>query len=44
MVGAKNSYSRMYEEAMDKYRVRKPEYAGEDDDTILEDIFGGDGG
>ncbi len=46
MVGAKNSYSRMYEEAMDKYRVRKPEYAGEDDDTILADIFGdgGDGG
>lgn len=40
MVGLRNSYCRMYEEAMDELRVKRPEYADEDDDTILADIFG----
>jgi len=47
MVGLRNSYCRMYEQAMDELRVKKPEYADEDDDVILADIFGGckpDGG
>lgn len=41
MVGVKNSYCKMYEDAMDELRVKHPEYDEEDDDTILNDIFGG---
>lgn len=40
MVGLKNSYSKMYEEAMEKLRVKRPEFDEEDDDTVLNDIFG----
>jgi hypothetical protein len=41
MVGLKNSYTKAYEEAMEKYRVKRPEYEDEDDDTVLNDVFGG---
>ena len=41
MVGLKNSYTRMYEEAMNELRVKRPEYDEEDDDSALSDIFGG---
>lgn len=41
MVGLKNSYTRMYEAAMDELRVKRPEYDEEDDDSVLSDIFGG---
>ena len=41
--GLKNITSRLYADAMDKYRVTKPEYDGEDDDELLVDLFG-DGG
>lgn len=41
MVGLKNSYTRMYEEAMNELRVKRPEYDEEDDDSVLSDIFGG---
>lgn len=41
MVGVKNSYCKMYEDAMDELRVKHPEYDEEDDDTLLNDIFGG---
>lgn len=47
MVGLKNSYTKMYEEAMNELRVKRPEYDEEDDDSVLSDIFGGsdhDGG
>ena len=40
MVGVKNSYCKMYEDAMEELRVKHPEYDEEDDDTILNDIFG----
>ena len=40
MVGVKNSYCKMYEDAMDELRVKHPEYDEEDDDTLLNDIFG----
>ncbi len=40
MVGLKNSYCQMYEDAIAKYRVEFPEYAEEDDDGFLTDIFG----
>lgn len=41
----RNINSKLYDDAMDKYRVTKPEYEGEDDDEVLVDIFGegGDG-
>lgn len=40
MVGLRNSYCKMYEEAMDELRVNHPEYDEEDDDSMLNDIFG----
>lgn len=40
MVGLRNSYCKMYEDAMDELRVKRPEYDDEDDDTMLSDIFG----
>ena len=43
MVGLKNSYCKMYEDAMDELRVKRPEYDDEDDNTMLNDIFGSDG-
>lgn len=39
MLKIKNSYSRLYEDEMAKLRVERPEYEGEDDDVIIEDIF-----
>lgn len=41
MVGLKNSYTKLYEDAMNDLRVKAPEYDEEDDDTLLADIFGG---
>lgn len=41
MVGLRNSYCRMYEEAMRDLRVKHPEYDEDDDDTLLADVFGG---
>ena len=43
MVGVKNSYCKMYEDAMDELRVKHPEYDEEDDDTVLNDLFGNSG-
>lgn len=40
MVGLKNSYCRQYEEAMERLRVKRPEFDEEDDDSVLSDIFG----
>lgn len=39
MLKIKNSYSRLYEDEMKKLRVERPEYEGEDDEAIIEDIF-----
>lgn len=39
MLKIKNRYSRLYEEELAKLRVDRPEYDGEDEETILEDIF-----
>lgn len=38
MMGIKNSYSRMYDEEMEKYRVEKPEYEG-DDEALFDAVF-----
>lgn len=40
MVGLRNSYCKMYEDAMDELRVKNPEYDEEDDDSVLSDLFG----
>lgn len=41
MVGLRNSYCKMYEDAMDELRVKHPEYDEDDDESFLSDIFGG---
>ena len=43
MLNLKTKYSRMYDEAMEKLRVERPEYDDEDEEEFLYDIFG-DGG
>ena len=40
MMGIKNSYSRLYEEEMAKYKVEKPEYE-DDDEALFDAVFGG---
>lgn len=34
MVGLRNSYCQMYEDAINEYRVKYPEYAEEDDEYL----------
>lgn len=41
MMGIKNTYSRMYEEEMAKYKVDKPEYE-DDDEALFDSVFGGE--
>ena len=42
MFGIKNSYNRMYEEEMNKYKVERPEYIDADDEeSVFDAIFGG---
>ena len=41
MLGIKNTYSKMYEDEIDRYKVERPEYDDEDDESITNDIFGG---
>lgn len=42
MIGLKNSFSKMYEKAIEKLRVSKPEFQDEDDEEVFNDIFGDD--
>lgn len=39
MMKIENSYSRLYEEEMARLRVDRPEYEGEDEEEVMEDIF-----
>lgn len=39
MLNLKNSYSKMYEDEMNKRRVEHPEYDGDDDEQLFNDIF-----
>ena len=41
MIGVKNSYSRLYDKEMEKYKVEKPEYE-DDDEALFNSVFGGD--
>lgn len=38
--GLRNVYTKLYDEEMERYRVQKPEFIGEDDDEVLVDLFG----
>lgn len=40
MLGIKNTYCKLYEEEIEKMRVKHPEYEDEDDETMFNDIFG----
>lgn len=40
MMGIKNKYSKMYEEAMEEYRVKRPDLDDEDDETFIDEVFG----
>lgn len=40
MVNLRGAHVQMYDEAMERLRVKFPEYEDEDDDTMLTDIFG----
>jgi len=42
MLGIKNLRSKLYEDEIERYRVEMPEYEDEDDDVLLNNIFGGD--
>lgn len=44
MLGLKNTYTRLYEEEVERLRVEKPEYVDEDDETLLIDSYSEDGG
>lgn len=39
MLGVKNTYTKLYEDAINEYRVEKPEYEDEDDEFIFNDVF-----
>lgn len=39
MLNIKNTYSKLYEDEMERLRVDKPEYEEEDDETLFNDIF-----
>lgn len=41
MMGIKNSYSRMYDQEMSKYKVNKPEYE-DDEEALFDAVFGGE--
>lgn len=40
MLGIKNTYCKLYEDAVAKMRVDRPEYEDEDDEAMFNDIFG----
>lgn len=41
MLGVRNSYSKLYEDEMERLRVEKPEYADEEDEDFLSDFLSG---
>lgn len=43
MLGIKNARSKLYEDEVERLRVDRPEYDGEDDETLIGDIFGASG-
>lgn len=43
MIGIKNSYSQMYEDAIKELSVERPEYDGEDDEALIYNAFSDSG-
>lgn len=43
MLKVKNARTKLYDDAVAELRVERPEYDDEDDESMLEDIFGGSG-
>lgn len=41
MMNIKNGYTKLYEEEVDRLRVERPEYDGDDDETLLNDAYSG---
>lgn len=41
MLGVKNKYEQMYQDEIDRLRVEKPEYDGDDDEVIMTDYMNG---
>lgn len=41
MMNVKNGYTKMYEEEVNRLRVERPEYDGDDDETLLSDAYSG---
>ena len=39
MLGLKNAYSKLYEDEIERLRVEKPEYSGDDDETFLMNVM-----
>ena len=39
LVGAKNAYTKLYDEEIERLRVEKPEYADEDDEDLMIDAY-----
>ena len=39
MLGVENKYSYLYDQEIERLKVERPEYEGEDDEAIIEDIF-----
>lgn len=42
MLGIKNTYCKLYEQELEKMRIDNPEFEEEDDETLFNDIFGGE--
>lgn len=44
MLGIQNGYTKMYEAEIDRLRVERPEYDGDDDEALLSQAYSEDGG
>ena len=44
MLGIKNTYSKMYDDEIARLRVERPEYDGDDDETLMMDVLSDGGG
>ena len=42
MLGIRNTYCKLYEEEIERLRVKNPEFEEDDDETLFDNIFGGD--
>ena len=41
MMNIKNGYTKLYDAEVDRLRVERPEYDGDDDETLLNDAYSG---